>query len=101
MKEKEGRLVKTLVVQTMYTAVADYLMLLEDQKLLLVGRIDLGGSKRIDPGGSKRIDPGGSKRIDLGGSRKIDPGGSLKSTSGMVKRPKTQSGKILINLASD
>lgn len=37
------------MVQKKYRSVADYLMLLEDQKLLLVGRIDLGGYQRIDP----------------------------------------------------
>lgn len=65
------------MMQIMYRAVADYLMLLEDQKILLVGRIHPGGSKRIDAGGS------------------------LKSTNGMVRRLKTQSGRISINLASD
>ena len=32
---------------------------------------------------------------------RIDPGGSLKSTSGMVKRLKTKSGIIWINLELD
>jgi len=32
---------------------------------------------------------------------RIDPSGSLKSTNGMVKRLKTQSGRIWINLASN
>ena len=38
---------------------------------------------------------------DLGGSKRINPSGSLRSTSGMVKRLKTQSGRIWINLTSD